>query len=241
MDLKRRLTKKERDELENLMEVRDPHFAGPMQGSITRVHGFLTSIISGPMVVPSEWIPVIFGGGEEDDAWETMQQAQRAMSLVMRFYNEISSDLGPGGRRYSILIDRIGDRPDTLDLADDWCRGYTLGFVLREDEWKEAMEAPELREAFLPILLMAHPKKAPELDPFESPEKHAAMLDVLPNCAVEIYEWWRRTFMAPLPETLHQTNSGTIRRTATKVSANAPCPCGSGRKYKRCCSSLHVV
>ena len=25
------------------------------------------------------------------------------------------------------------------------------------------------------------------------------------------------------------------RRTVTKIARNAPCPCGSGRKYKRCC------
>ncbi len=162
MVLKRRLTKKERDEFEALMEVRDPLFTGPMQGSITRVHGFLTSILSGPMVMPSEWIPAVFGP-DEDSAWDTMEQAQRATSLLMRFYNEILDDLRPGGNRYSILIDRLGDRDDAVDFADDWCTGYTLGFALREDEWKEAMEAPELQEAFVPILLLAHPKKSPEL------------------------------------------------------------------------------
>jgi len=26
-------------------------------------------------------------------------------------------------------------------------------------------------------------------------------------------------------------------RRATKVGRNAPCPCGSGRKYKKCCGS----
>jgi uncharacterized protein len=240
MDLKGRVTKKERNEFEAMMEVRDPHFAGPMQGSITRVHGFLTSIVSGPMIVPSEWVPVVFGD-DEDHPWETMEQAQRAMHLLMRLYNEISSDLGSGGRRLSILIDRIGDRPDTLDLADDWCTGYTLGFVLREAEWKEAMEAPELQQAFLPILLTAHPKKAPEIDPIESPEKYAAILDDLPNCAVEIYEWWRKKFVASLPPpSERRAFSGTVRRVAPKVSANAPCPCGSGKKYKRCCSALRA-
>jgi uncharacterized protein len=241
MELKRRLTKKERDEFEALMEERDPHFAGPMQGSISRVHGFLTSVVSGPMVAPSEWIPVVFGD-DEDHPWETMEQAQRAMSLLMRLYNEIASDLMPGGRRFGIVIDRLGDRPDTLDLADDWCVGYTLGFLLREAEWKEAMEAPELQRAFLPILFMAHAKKPPEIDPIENPDAYAAMLDDLPNCAETIHEWWRKKFVAsPLPPSGRQTSSGTVRRTVPKVSPNAPCPCGSGKKYKRCCSALRLV
>lgn len=29
----------------------------------------------------------------------------------------------------------------------------------------------------------------------------------------------------------------TFRRPSTKLSPNAPCPCGSGRKYKKCCEA----
>ena len=239
MDLKRRLTKEERDELESLMDVRDPTFAGPMQGSVTRVHGFLTSVVSGPIIVPSEWIPVIFWD-EGDHGWESMKQAQRAMNLVMRFYNEIASDLGPGARRYSILIDRCGDRLDTLDLAIDWCRGYMLGIAMREDEWKEPMESADLQEAFLPILAGAHPMEFPDIDPVKNPETYQAMLDDLPDCAVKIHEWWRKKFVASLPTKSGTARYGTVRRDAPKVSPNALCPCGSGKKYKRCCSALRA-
>ena len=58
IDLKRRLTKKERGELEALMRVRDPQCAGAMECSITRLHGFLTSVVSGPMVVPLSLIHI---------------------------------------------------------------------------------------------------------------------------------------------------------------------------------------
>jgi len=235
MELRRRLSKRERDELEALMEVRDPNLCGPMQGSITRVHGFLASLISGPMVVPSEWMPVLFGD-EGENTWESMEQARRAISLVMRLYNEISSDLSFTGR-FRILVDRIGAHPDTLDLADDWCKGYALGIAMRENEWKEAMEAPELQQAFLPILALAPSQTAPNLDPLKNPDNYAAILDVLPKCAVDIYGWWRKNFVAStsaIPGEMH----ATVRRSAPKISVNAPCPCGSGKKYKRCCRLL---
>ena len=29
--------------------------------------------------------------------------------------------------------------------------------------------------------------------------------------------------------------SATVRREGKKVGRNAPCPCGSGKKYKKCC------
>ena len=31
-----------------------------------------------------------------------------------------------------------------------------------------------------------------------------------------------------------QKNSGTVRK-EKKVGRNDPCPCGSGKKYKKCC------
>jgi len=239
VDSKARLSKKERDQLEMLMEARDPGLDGPMQGSIPRVHGFLTSIACGPLVMPSEWIRVIFND-PDDVGWESPEQAQRAMTLLMRFHNEIVSDLSPSGRRYSIIIDRLGDGADAIDLADDWCRGYALGIAMREDEWKEAMEAPELQAAFIPILAIAHPEK-PGLDPAEDFKTYQALVDVLPNCAVEISEWWRKKRVASVQNTSAASQFGTVRRVGPKVPPNASCPCGSGKKYKRCCSALRAL
>jgi len=38
-------------------------------------------------------------------------------------------------------------------------------------------------------------------------------------------------------EALDAARPGLSPRRATKVGRNAPCPCGSGRKYKKCCGS----
>jgi uncharacterized protein len=239
VDLRSRLSQQERDELEKLMDVRDPSLDGPMQGSITRVHGFLTSIVSGPMVMPSEWLPVIFYDPDEM-GWESPEQAQRAMSLITRFQNEIASDLSSGGRRYSIIIDRLGDGADALELADDWCRGYALGIAMREGEWKEVMELPELQDAFLPILALADSEK-PGFDPIKNARTYQAMVDILPECAVEISEWWREKRGATVQGSAGPSHFGTVRRAQPKISPNAPCPCGSGNKFKRCCSASRAL
>jgi uncharacterized protein len=219
----RRLSKKERDALETLMELRDPTYAGPLQASITRLHGFLTSTISGPLVRFSEWMPVVFRS-DESEGWETLRQAKRAMTLTMRFNNEIALDLMEEAGPFRILIDRIGDPPDTVDFVDDWCNGYVAGMDLRRDEWKPALAAPELEDAFAPIMALAHPELGVGHDPFDHPGEYAALTQQLPQSAVDIYDWWR----TPRP----------VRRSTPKISANAPCPCGSGKKYKRCCSPV---
>jgi preprotein translocase subunit SecA len=33
----------------------------------------------------------------------------------------------------------------------------------------------------------------------------------------------------------------TVRRVQPKVGRNDPCPCGSGKKYKRCCGAATAV
>ncbi len=36
-------------------------------------------------------------------------------------------------------------------------------------------------------------------------------------------------------DSLNADDNGTITRTNTKIGRNEPCPCGSGKKYKKCC------
>ena len=55
----------------------------------------------------------------------------------------------------------------------------------------------------------------------------------------------RRQTQAPAPARLDLgTRAGpaggkpSVQQTARKVGRNAPCPCGSGKKYKHCCGKL---
>ncbi len=229
-----RLSAGERETLEEIMEERHPD--GPIGASVTRLHGFFTSVVTGPVVMPSEWIATVFGD-PGDSEWKSMDEARRAMDLLMRFYNEVAFDLQSDPETFGIIIDRIGDEPDAFDLADDWCRGYLVGVELRPDEWLRARDDSAIRDHFVSIEAVADRSKS-GLDPFAKPDEYRAVLDLLPNAAVEIYDWWRANFDAAMP----QPRAGeTVRRASPKISANAPCPCGSGKKYKRCCSPLRAV
>src|SRR5512144_1009155 len=49
---------------------------------------FLAGIAIGPeLIMPSEWIPVIWGGAEPE--FESMEEAQRVLNAMMGRYNEI--------------------------------------------------------------------------------------------------------------------------------------------------------
>ena len=50
---------------------------------------------------------------------------------------------------------------------------------------------------------------------------------------------WDNVFSAEEREKLYkeQKSSGTIVREGEKTGRNDPCPCGSGKKYKKCCGA----
>ena len=55
---------------------------------VSDLDGFLAGIGIGPeLIMPSEWVPVIWGGGEPEFA--SMEEAQRVLGAIMGRYNEI--------------------------------------------------------------------------------------------------------------------------------------------------------
>ena len=64
--------------------------------------------------------------------------------------------------------------------------------------------------------------------------------DELHQCAVKVAEAHLAVYQLPVmgmvPSTIRSLGAGThLRRSIPKISRNAPCHCGSGQKYKRCC------
>ena len=61
------------------------------------------------------------------------------------------------------------------------------------------------------------------------------MVDARADWLYELPQW-DKIFDAETKKRLYreQKQSGTVRK-AKKIGRNDPCPCGSGKKYKRCC------
>jgi uncharacterized protein len=224
-DLATPISLQERDELEELMAVRDPDRESPIAGSFFRLHGFLTSIVSGPVIVPSEFMPLIFGDDDEG-GWETIKQAERAYTLILRLNNEIVAGLIAGEFR---IPERRGRKQSGTALLAEWCDGYMVGIEASEGGWPDAFEDPKISYALVPIEACAvADSSGSEL--LRRPGMGASLRKALPDCAIKIFEWWRER-LSPKP----------VRRSEPKISPNEPCPCGSGKKYKRCCSPMRAV
>ena len=110
--------------------------------------------------------------------------------------------------------------------AEGWASGFVTGVLLKRDAWEPLTEAKEESVLLGPIFAQLDDKSGTLASNFEPSQLGAARelaADFIAQAVVDIERFWhaRRGMVVP-----HQT-----------IGRNAPCPCGSGRKYKRCCGT----
>ena len=93
------------------------------------------------------------------------------------------------------------------------------------------------REALLPLFALAHVTQNKALQKVLEELINPPPPDVIKTALELLIE---KPAFAPLnllPEQMDRviSASGPLRRAAAKVGRNDPCPCGSGKKYKKCC------
>ena len=130
--------------------------------SIDALDGFFTALVIGPsMVLPSEWIPFVLGG-EMDDAFLSVEEAQNIMQLLMRYMNSIASAFQDDADEFVPIFECCDfETPeDERAAATSWALGFILGIALRFDEWKPIFDLAEKDNEddeliLAPILLLA--------------------------------------------------------------------------------------
>jgi uncharacterized protein len=197
------------DALETLLDGCDGEF-----DSASAVHGFFTAVVSGPMVMPSEWLTVVLGDGQCE--WPNLDEAKAALGITMAMYNSVAQALHTSRDDFAVLIERIGDGDDAADFANEWCRGYVRGVALRPKEWQHVLASPGVRTPMHVIVAMGSRDKDDPLAQVlaNDPKLYAQVLDALAPAAVSIYENWRR-------HDIQGTSRETARRTESKTSRSA--------------------
>ena len=114
---------------------------------------------------------------------------------------------------------------ETLIDAEACCWGFWEGMELRPGSWDEIWDSEVGELMRLIYLLGADEIEEDELPEVENPRKaHQLALEIEANLPA-IHKFWvpRRK---PAVE--------TVKREEPKVGRNDVCPCGSGKKYKKC-------
>ena len=192
--------------------------------SFEMLDGFFTALVIGPeLVAPSEYFPVIWradnGSGPD---WDSPEQAQHVFNLLTKHWNAIAARR-LASAEHCPMIDNFG----IAMQGEEWADGFVAGIEMRKDAWGPIFDDRRADQVVMPILaLCSHTPK--EVQCQLTAEMREGILEQLPATVQIIAAYWR----AP--------NLGFPRREplrSTKVGRNEPCPCGPGKKFKKCCGS----
>lgn len=210
--------------------------------TIMGLDGYLTAMAIGPTTVaPSYWLPGVWGPSEDDTpAFESAGQAQHILGLILRHMNGIIADLefDPDGFVPVFGVLRIDDSGSDYIDGEAWATGFMHGLMLVRQDWQALFDSEQGREWLEPIRLMGGldlTLKEDEL--IGTPEQDEALTKQIPASVAAIYRFWLPHRQAVFERTL----AATMQRTEPKVGRNDPCPCGSGKKFKKCCGAAATL
>ena len=230
MDIDRPIPEAEFDELDDFLSdeaIQDTSM------DVSTLDGFLAAIAIGPSFVPpSEWLPWVFDmdEGEAEPDFESEEHASRIMSLLMRHYNSVVRTFSADPTSFEPIFWR-GDQWG----AAEWCEGFILGCTFDEEPW--GLLATEQPTWFTPFLRLGTDDGIELTKNAGDGEKW--MNEIGPSL-MRIHAHWKE-YRRQQPEAVttdyHYGEPEQVVRGGPKIGRNDPCPCGSGKKFKRCCGA----
>jgi uncharacterized protein len=126
---------------------------------------------------------------------------------------------------------------DGVAHGNDWARGFMRGMHMRHDGWAELMDDEERGGCLVPMMMLCHEHdEDPEMLPKPiSPEKREDIKAHMAAGLLQAYRYFRA--QRRVSASAHRSEP---RHSTSKVGRNDPCPCGSGKKYKKCCGGATV-
>lgn len=192
---------------------------------VSELDGLLTAIVSGPETIqPSRWLPAVWG--DYEPAWKSEKDFEEILTLMIRHMNSIAAILMEQPQDFEPMFHEHEVKGKAYTIVDEWCQGYMRGVALAMDAWDAGGQ--EVSTMLMPFLVFVSEKGWEMLDKMNSEEVENLQQAVITNVR-EIHAFWlaRRETALSYPS--------TVRHPESQVGPNDPCPCGSGKKYKKCC------
>ncbi|GAB6269541.1 MAG: hypothetical protein STSR0002_22830 [Smithella sp.] len=215
---------------------------------LEELHGFLYGLAITPEpVMFSEWHPEVFGEG--GPVFNDEQDAQMSIQCLMSVYNRMMSESNQGTLHFPFNYDKMSD--DDFDLIDGWAYGLYLALALRPHIWGMTKEYADKTDEDIPedlqvvivaccvITAVALPyereniyETEPDQQPLTEEEMEDELYDLLPLSVETVQNHGEKLRKEKFPGNI---NKMSCSDTKVKTGRNELCPCGSGKKYKKCC------
>ncbi|MGH8083741.1 MAG: UPF0149 family protein [Lysobacter sp.] len=230
------------DQIERLADLLEQR-AVPFKGfNLEALDGYLTALAVSPDTVPmTEWEPAVWG---TPPRWDDPAERAAVEALLLGHQNMAAARVRHGGDELPDhlapllwlpedpeLQDAEAEQEDELDVGRDWALGFFTAVGLREAAWDQWLDDHDWIDEVFDLLDRLASGEVLAEDP------------AAPATPIGYRE--RLEIIAGLPDMLadlhhHRIDALTPReplRRADTPDRNAPCPCGSGKKYKKCCGA----
>lgn len=197
---------------------------------LSELDGFLTALASGPAVVPASiWLSALWGNEGDGAPWPGETPLHDLMALLFRHLNDIVDRLTSGGDALRPIFQQAEDEEGEYLVVEDWCYGYLRGVEL--GDWPPL---PPEQQAHLEALSLFGSEQGQMLAEGMTEEHyHLAVEDIAP-AAIALYQYFNGTRLAGRPRSAGVASPAAAADPGT-TDLDRPCPCGSGKPFRKCC------
>lgn len=192
------------------------------------LEGYLTGLVVLPdLIPPSMWITGLWG--DEEPIFDSSEPLQVALGSVMDHYNAVIRQIDSRGARWKPMF-FASDGAVDVEQCSLWVRGFWKALMLAPEGWMILARDERTQGLIEPFAAFID---LDDLDDFDLPPLPDNIDEIRRSCGEDI------PHVLPALRKFAQIRASDDQDTSQpsrKVSRNQPCPCGSGKKYKRCCA-----
>jgi uncharacterized protein len=204
--------------------------------SVLALDGYLTCVLVTPQaapILPGTWIAGLWG--DEAPVFADDTQINTVLDAVTSLYNTVSHNIEQSVKRFEVegIADYrplflSGDGKPAHDAVREWVSGFRKGMKLAPATWSALMADERTKVVMYPFVGFFDG----DLGARGLPADIDRLLDedaaLIPRAILllRMLARIRETAGAPPPSAR-----------GSKIGRNESCPCGSGKKFKRCCGA----
>lgn len=203
---------------------------GPIQ-NVEALDGFFAALICCPdRIGIDEYMTYLLNISSPDEfTFFSTDDAEQFGASIYKRWNHVNRQI-VDKELYVPFV--LADEDDKFQ-ANDWAQGFLLGTELRHEIWVDLVVKDQGRDYMIPIWALAYEHdEDPEMRPFKEPVSDQQREDLYIAAAASVMGIYKHFLKQ---RSRYQQPSETFTQSVRKTGRNAPCPCGSGRKFKQCC------
>ena len=226
------------DQLGRLAAVLDSVAQPDSTMTVGEFDGFAAGLLVCPDTVPpSDWLMAVWG---EDPVFEHPEDADAALDALLGHYNRVARVLARDPAAYVPVFDMELHSGEVS--WESWVAGFDRAMRLRASAWDPiAASGDDAASVSLSLLIalsaLIGGDSGLSMEAVRRLDRDAP--GMIPGFVCDLNAWSRsrQSGVAEAPGAGRWPTAATRVIHGRRAGPDEPCPCGSGRAYRRCCAA----